>query len=101
MAGLVHILAYTFIVLAQKVTTTCIPFLHNELPAGDDRSAFELTNISLLAQLSLKVVDWASLDYEFRAEREPQLLDEFQLTNHLLVTFGLATGNAPPAPPEE
>jgi hypothetical protein len=71
------------------------PFLHNELPAGDDRSAFELTNISLLASLSLKVVEWASLDYEFRADREPQLLDDFQIRNHLLVTFGLATGNQP------
>ena len=68
------------------------PFLHNDLPAGDNRSAFELTNLAFKAGLSFKLVDWASLDYEFKAIREPQLLDEFQIQNNLLLTMGLAAG---------
>lgn len=73
------------------------PIAYSALPAGDDRSALELTNIALVGALSFKLVEWASLDYELRAVREPQLLDEFQVQNNLLLTFGVNAGNLPAA----
>ncbi len=82
--------------LTYKFTAEAMtPFLHNDLPAGDDRSSFELTNILLKAALSAKVVEWASVDYEFRAVREPQLLDAFQIQNQLLLTFGIGAAGGP------
>jgi hypothetical protein len=76
----------TYKVSAEAMT----PFLHGDLPAGDDRGAMDLTNIELLAKLSFKLVEWASLDYEFKALREPQLVDEWQLQNNLLLTFSFS-----------
>ena len=63
------------------------PFVHDELLAGDERSAIDLTNVELSMKLSFKLISWASLDYEFKAVREPQLLDEWQIQNNLLLTF--------------
>ena len=72
-----------------------VPFAYSALPAGDTRGAIDLTNIELLAQLSFKLVEWASLDYQLKAVREPQLLDELQVQNNLLLTFGLTTSSKP------
>jgi len=69
------------------------PFLHSSLPAGDDRSALDLTNVEILAKLSFKLVSWASLDYEFKALREPQLVDEWQIINGLLLTFSYSVSH--------
>jgi hypothetical protein len=71
------------------------PFAHTALPAGDTRGAGALTNIELGATLSFKLVDWATLDYEFKALRQPELLDRFQVQNNLLLTFGLTAGTVP------
>jgi hypothetical protein len=46
-------------------------------------------NIDLGGQLSFKLVEWASLDYQIKAVREPQVLDGFQVRNSLLLTMGL------------
>lgn len=73
------------------------PIARSALPPGDDRSALELTNIAVVGTLSFKLVEWASLDYELRAVREPQLIDRFQVQNNLLLTFGLSAGNLPRA----
>jgi hypothetical protein len=70
-----------------------VPLWHNELPPGDDRSLLELTNFSLRAALSSRVVDWASVDYELAVDRQPQLLDAWQIRNNLIVTFGITAGN--------
>ena len=76
-----------------------MPFLHSDLPEGDDRNAFELTNIEAGAGLSVRVVDWASLDYKLAILRQPQLIDQTQVTNTLLLTLGVAVGSKAPAPP--
>jgi len=77
------------------------PFYNNQdVPAGEEKSAFELTNLAFRAALSVKLVEWASLDYELSAIREPQLLDAFQVRNNLLLTFGLSAGG-PEVEPEE
>jgi hypothetical protein len=64
-----------------------VPFLHAALPAGDDRGTFDLTNVELVGQLSFKLVSWASLDYQLRIVREPEVLDTWQVQNNLLLTF--------------
>lgn len=67
-----------------------IPLAHTMLVAGDNRSSLALMNVDLGAQLSFKLVDWASLDYQVKAIREPQVLDGFQVRNSLLLTMGLS-----------
>jgi hypothetical protein len=69
---------------------------NDEPPAGEERNALDLTNVEFRANLSVKLVEWASLDYQFKTLREPQLIDDFQIQNNLLFTFGLATGSASP-----
>jgi hypothetical protein len=69
-----------------------IPFVTSELPPGDDRTNLDLTTVELGAGLSLKVVEWASVDYELKAVREPLLVDELQVQNNLLLTFGISYG---------
>ncbi len=71
------------------------PFYNNQAappPGEEKKSAFALTNLAFRAALSVKLVEWASLDYELAAIREPQLLDAFQVRNNLLLTFGLSAG---------
>lgn len=68
------------------------PFVYSDLPAGDARGPFDLTNVDVGATISFKLVEWASLDYELKATRQPQLLDKFQVQNSLLFTLGVALG---------
>ncbi|MFW5878484.1 MAG: hypothetical protein ACOCVR_01565, partial [Myxococcota bacterium] len=65
------------------------PFL-NSLPEGDERSAIDLTNVEVALTFSLRPYEWLSIDYQFRAVKEPQLLEEMQLTNRLLVGISYA-----------
>lgn len=71
----------------------------NNAEDTDDRGAGELTNVDFFAKLSFKLVSWASLDYEFRALRQPQLVDKWQIQNNLLLTFAYSFWH--PKPPEE
>jgi hypothetical protein len=63
-----------------------IPFASNN---DDDRSALELTNIEGLAELKVRLAEVASLDYQLKIKREPQLLDEVQIQNNLLLSLGV------------
>lgn len=67
-----------------------VPLVHTALAAGDNRSSLALMNVEMGGQLSFKLVDWASLDYQLKAIREPQVLDAFQVRNSLLLTLGLS-----------
>ncbi len=64
---------------------TMFPFIHTN--DAQSRNVAELTNVELGAKLSIKIFSWASLDYEFKALRQPQLVDAFQIQNNLLLTF--------------
>ena len=64
-----------------------MPFIHDALAEGDDRGLLELTNIELSATISFKLLEWMSLDYVLRAIRTPQLIDDFQVQNNLLLTM--------------
>jgi hypothetical protein len=86
-----------------------VPLQHNPLtpteieaihPGSTEQpSALELINIDIFAKLSFKLVDWASVDYELKAIRQPQLLSSFQIQNNLLLTFGLSRASPPAAAP--
>ncbi|MCB9730180.1 MAG: hypothetical protein H6744_12805 [Deltaproteobacteria bacterium] len=53
-----------------------------------DRSVGDLTNISAHARLSFKLVEWASLDIEAKALRQPQISEDWQKSIAMLLTFG-------------
>jgi hypothetical protein len=84
-------------VLYAGLAEAMIPAINNQA-SGDDRSTLELTNVNLELNLSFKLVSWASVDYQLRAVREPQLIDKWQLQNNLLLSFSYALIERP-APP--
>jgi hypothetical protein len=86
-------------VIYRADATVMTPFARTALAAGDTRNNLELTNLQLDAMLSFRLVDWASLDYQFKALRQPAVLDAFQIQNTLLLTFGLTYASKPAAPP--
>ncbi len=71
-----------YLAFAEAMT----PFLRQKR-TGDDRGAFRMTNVNLGVQVSFGLTSWASLDYQFRAVRQPQLIEAFQIQNLLLLTF--------------
>lgn len=81
------------------------PFAHGPLPqtyldSGGTDDVAQLTNIDVGANVAFKLVEWATLTYEFKAVRVPQLLpDTFQVRNTLMLTMGYGIDNKPPAPP--
>jgi hypothetical protein len=60
------------------------------LPDGDDRGTLDLTNVDVNATLSFKLLSWMTIDYVFRAMRQPQMVDAFQIQNSLLLTASYA-----------
>jgi hypothetical protein len=68
---------------------TMLPVL-NDLDDADDRNSLDLLNVAFHAGISFKLFSWMSMDYQFRAIREPQLLDAWQVQNNLLLTFTYA-----------
>ncbi len=65
------------------------PLAHTALPAGDTRGAFQLTNLQVDGSVSFHLATWASLGYQLRVLRQPQILDTFQVQNTVRLTFGL------------
>ncbi len=64
-----------------------VPFINDD---PEKRSAGELTNFDIGAKLGFKLFEWASLDYELKILRLPQLVDVWQIQNNLLLTFSYA-----------
>ncbi|AUX43526.1 uncharacterized protein SOCE26_049750 [Sorangium cellulosum] len=101
--------------LAQKRVTYRVgvevmaPLVHTDLtPAelamidptrGEQPGTADLTNVEIFGKLSFKLIEWASLDYQFKAIRQPQLVDLFQIQNNLLLTFSYIATNEPPEEP--
>lgn len=93
--GLEGVLSFWGTVSEKTVTyrvgvEVMVPLAFSDLPPNDTRSSIDLTNVEVGGTLSFKLVEWASLDYELKAIREPQLLDAFQVQNNLLLTMGLS-----------
>jgi hypothetical protein len=51
-------------------------------------SGIDLMTIDIKAKLSVKLAEWASLDYVFSALREPLIVNDWQIQNGLLLTIG-------------
>lgn len=51
-----------------------------------DTSLVDLWNFSVEAGISFKLISWLSLDYQFRALLEPQLVDKWQIQNNILIS---------------
>lgn len=64
-----------------------MPFINDD-PAN--RSAVDLTNVDIGGKLGFKLFEWASLNYELKIMRLPQLVDAWQIQNNLLLTFSYA-----------
>ncbi len=75
------------------------PFVTSSLPEGDDRSLIELASFEGNVGLNVKLFDWATLGYKLNVTRDPLVVDEWQVSNNLLVTIGAAFGTKAPAPP--
>ncbi|UQA62770.1 hypothetical protein [Polyangium aurulentum] len=85
--------------ISYKVATgLLIPSARSAQEAGDTRSALELTNVEFGAALSFRLVEWATLDYELRVLRQPQLTEALQVRNGMMLTLGLGYTNKPPPP---
>lgn len=63
------------------------PFLYPERP-GNERGALNFTDVDLRAELSFRLVSWASLDYAFQALREPLVLNDYRVRNALFLSVG-------------
>jgi hypothetical protein len=85
--------------ISYKVATgLLIPSARSTQEAGDERSALELTNVDFGAGLSFRMLEWATLDYELRVLRQPQLTEALQVRNGMMLTLGLGYTNKPPPP---
>ncbi len=82
----------------SALASVMFPFLTND---DTDRGVMDLTKWAFAANLSISVFSWMSLDYQLKVLLDPQLLDEWQIQNNLLLTFNytLIEAKAPPAPP--
>jgi hypothetical protein len=54
--------------------------------AETDLEGVELINAEIGAKLSAKLAEWVSLDYVLTAKRIPLVIDEWQVTNGVLLT---------------
>jgi hypothetical protein len=63
-----------------------IPVVNNQL-SSDNRDTLDLTNYLVDAGISLELVTWATLKYQFKLVREPQVLDATQIQHNLLLNF--------------
>lgn len=66
-----------------------LPFYHN---ADTDLEGTELLNMEFEASLGVKLTTWASLDYALKAYKYPLIIDDWQVSNSLLLT---ATASIP------
>ncbi|MGB0589180.1 MAG: hypothetical protein ACPGU1_05820 [Myxococcota bacterium] len=64
-----------------------IPFIDSS-PKTADLPIEERMNISVGAKFSFRVAAWASLDYELRALLQPQIQEDWQVQNVVMLTFG-------------
>ncbi len=80
------------------------PFINND---NTDRSTLELTRVALTGALGMPVLSWLSINYQLKVTRDPQLVEEVQVQNALLVSLqykraspapALAKASEPPPP---
>ncbi len=75
-----------------------VPFLNND---DQGRSAGELTRYAVTAAANFSVFSWMGLSYKLKVISDPQLLEEVQIQNNLLLSFSytfVERSDPPPAP---
>lgn len=78
-----------------------MPFLNND---DQNRSATELTRYALTAAFNFSVFSWMGLTYKAKVISDPQLLDDVQVQNSLLLSFSysfIERGGGPQLSPTE
>ncbi len=63
------------------------PFV-DSLSAESGRSTIDSANVEVRGEIAFALTDWASLNYQLRAMRIPSLVEEWQVSNGLLLTMG-------------
>lgn len=63
------------------------PFV-DSLADESGRSTIESANVEIRGEIAFALTDWASLNYQVRAMRIPSLVEEWQVSNGLLLTMG-------------
>ena len=97
--------AWGFVDEAKRISYSAgfgvlFPFVTSALPDGDERNLGQLTSVEAKLGLNVKLFDWASLGYRLEAARMPLLVDDWQVSNNLLLTLSAAFGSKAPAPPK-
>lgn len=73
--------------VAYKSSVEALFPFYNSIDTGD-KNILDLTNVDWTTQISFKLVEWASLDYQLKMVRQPLILEDWQVQNSLLLTFG-------------
>ena len=68
----------------QVGASVMLPFLNND---PQDRAATELTRIAAEADVTFGVFSWLNFVYSFKFINDPQLVEEPQIQNNLMLTF--------------
>lgn len=102
--GFVAGLAFTGTAAAGRVKykafgDVLVPFYRTNKAPGDNRKYGDLTNVEIGGLLKFKLVDWASVDYILKVLRQPQLVDQWQVQNMLLLTFSYSYAKRQIQPP--
>jgi len=74
-----------------------VPFWSNADAEGA-KSGFDLMNVDLGGTVSIAMLEWASLDYGFRIQRQPQLTDQWQIRHGMTITIGPSFERKPAKP---
>ena len=61
-----------------------VPFLNND---PEERGAFDLMRYGFYGGMSVSVAEWMAVNYQVKVLKDPQLLDELQVQNNLLLSF--------------
>lgn len=74
------------------------PLLNND---ETDRSILDLTYLGASVDVAFSVVEWMSINYQFRALYDPQLIEDVQIQNNVLLAlkYDFIERNTPPPPP--
>ncbi|MBI4816789.1 MAG: hypothetical protein HY791_11055 [Deltaproteobacteria bacterium] len=75
-----------------------LPVINND---PQERSSVDLLRLGLVGAVSFSVFEWMSLNYQLKVLSDPQLLDQAQIQNNLMLTlnYTLIKRNEPPPPP--
>lgn len=63
-----------------------------------DASPLQQATVDLALTLGLEISSWASINYQFSASRQPQIIDQWQIRHGLNLSFGASYKKTPPKP---